>query len=723
MENATYTDLKTIVKLVKNKELLLPDFQRGFVWNVEKQQKLVASILAKVPVGSLLVLEANRDDYGCRILGRRDEPIFDGTEGQAYVLLDGQQRMTVLANVFSNLLYYDYEKTGKLITDYKTLISRDLQMRFFLQIQAVGQLDETNDFFNLRGLNFPIENPDSDECKPTFLTSEIRDYICYVPFDENTVGEYTPHADKPQNINHYCISSAGYKIPLFLLINEIGNNSNEIRLKNVLKDIVTEVVRYRIENEYDVLDKELEEEKIAFVKKNIKEDYWDTVIVNGRVNRTMLEEKWISSGEVSWADNMRRYLTSCITHMELHQIVVTKSERNRAIDIYENLNIGGVTLSTFELILAKAAKKTLPNNKNLFEQIVTYIQTEHVYAKEVIPERMEKYCKTDPYSASEMLSCYDEKKNQLNTKYSDAFLNVLSLVCNNANYATGKMELAQIKREKIMDLKAYEITDNYEKVCKGIDRACHFLQVRCGIRKIQEVNYNLMLVLLGYIYSNDVFYQDKNIAKMLEAWYWASIFSGRYDKDQTAHIIEDIKNILNAIRTDDTNWLEEMKKRVFDMQGFSDEKTLLLQTSVTPKNVIRKSICQFYLSQTYRDLRTPEIIHVFSENADTLEEHHIVPIGTLQDTYRNMEKTNRKNKGSLFNSPVNFALITKKSNLDISNNPVDYYIRHCNKDAVLELNLDDITMNVVDEKLLEKALHKRLEKIESLVHKRIADYL
>lgn len=73
MKNDTKTNLKEMIELIQKQELLLPDFQRGFVWDIEMQQRLVASVLTKMPIGSILVLEADTEDFGCRILGRKDE--------------------------------------------------------------------------------------------------------------------------------------------------------------------------------------------------------------------------------------------------------------------------------------------------------------------------------------------------------------------------------------------------------------------------------------------------------------------------------------------------------------------------------------------------------------------------------------------------------------------------------------------------------------------------
>ena len=177
MKNDTKTNLKEMIELIQKQELLLPDFQRGFVWDIEMQQRLVASVLTKMPIGSILVLEADTEDFGCRILGRKDEVDTSGGNRNVNVLLDGQQRMTALANVFSNQLFYDYSGSGKLMTDYRRLISVDLQNRFFLRIPSVENLDEKEDWFHLKELQFAMTSPESDV--PEFLTGDIREDIVY----------------------------------------------------------------------------------------------------------------------------------------------------------------------------------------------------------------------------------------------------------------------------------------------------------------------------------------------------------------------------------------------------------------------------------------------------------------------------------------------------------------------------------------------------------------
>ena len=62
MENQRL-DFGEIVRKIAEDKMLLPDFQRGFVWKDEEQRKIVASVLAKMPIGSILLLKSKPDEY------------------------------------------------------------------------------------------------------------------------------------------------------------------------------------------------------------------------------------------------------------------------------------------------------------------------------------------------------------------------------------------------------------------------------------------------------------------------------------------------------------------------------------------------------------------------------------------------------------------------------------------------------------------------------------
>lgn len=88
----------SLLEKIRNQQILLPDFQRRFVWDKEeKQASLIASVLAKMPIGSVLMLTVKADEYayrkiGCKTRKRADEL---GISGEVNALLDGQQNGTI----------------------------------------------------------------------------------------------------------------------------------------------------------------------------------------------------------------------------------------------------------------------------------------------------------------------------------------------------------------------------------------------------------------------------------------------------------------------------------------------------------------------------------------------------------------------------------------------------------------------------------------------------
>ena len=100
--------LSNLIDKIVKKEILLPDFQRKFIWKEEeKQGRLIASVLAKMPIGSILLLDSDAKDYAYKMLGCRERKTYKELEmdGKILALLDGQQRVTVLTNAFSNVIF------------------------------------------------------------------------------------------------------------------------------------------------------------------------------------------------------------------------------------------------------------------------------------------------------------------------------------------------------------------------------------------------------------------------------------------------------------------------------------------------------------------------------------------------------------------------------------------------------------------------------------------
>jgi uncharacterized protein with ParB-like and HNH nuclease domain len=76
-------------------KIVLPEFQRSFVWWPKDIDQLLTSLIQDFPVGSLLFLRA---DGTSELAWRKAEGVsHDGDVVPDYLVLDGQQRLTSLS--------------------------------------------------------------------------------------------------------------------------------------------------------------------------------------------------------------------------------------------------------------------------------------------------------------------------------------------------------------------------------------------------------------------------------------------------------------------------------------------------------------------------------------------------------------------------------------------------------------------------------------------------
>ena len=88
-------EVRSIAELlnqIRRGEILLPEFQRGYVWNSDQVRILIQSLYRKHPTGHLLVWKTYKPS-----------PVRGGSavsDGHSLLLLDGQQRLTSLYVLF-----------------------------------------------------------------------------------------------------------------------------------------------------------------------------------------------------------------------------------------------------------------------------------------------------------------------------------------------------------------------------------------------------------------------------------------------------------------------------------------------------------------------------------------------------------------------------------------------------------------------------------------------
>ncbi|APU16133.1 GmrSD restriction endonuclease domain-containing protein [Actinoalloteichus fjordicus] len=103
------TKLSTLLDQIDTGALLLPEFQRGYVWNRDQVRGLMLSLYRGYPVGGLLVWETEGE--GTDVRGST------AGGGARLLLLDGQQRITSLYGVIRGRAPQFFEGNAQAFTD------------------------------------------------------------------------------------------------------------------------------------------------------------------------------------------------------------------------------------------------------------------------------------------------------------------------------------------------------------------------------------------------------------------------------------------------------------------------------------------------------------------------------------------------------------------------------------------------------------------------------
>ena len=425
-------DFNNIVKDIETYKIVLPDFQREFVWRDENMQKqIVASVFAKMPIGSILLLESSPNEFASKNIGSKKETDHSKLEREVKFLLDGQQRITVLTNVFSNIIF---EQCSKL-TD---LISPSLKRRFFLSLPKWKYLYNNPDVNDILGIrNF--SDPQNEYDNISFLTNEILPYIEIKPFqaDDNEPFNFKHPIDS--DLDSYCVNNLdNYLIPLYVFIPTSKNyQQTSVRRRNIIDRIGLKIEDEILDFVLDSTSKNIDEKRTMLTNFMNEDDAAEVIeaLNNDEVKVENLLKDKLSEKRICWTEALRNYINSCLNKMSLNEIVVTAEQRARAIDIYENLNRGGISLSTFDLIMARVA---IVSKDNFYKRIVNNINIKRNYDENLLPSSIRKFYNQrfpgDSYNAAVNTSCYSNDNNKIEKMYIDAFLDVMSLYCNNKTY-------------------------------------------------------------------------------------------------------------------------------------------------------------------------------------------------------------------------------------------------------------------------------------------------
>lgn len=130
--------LKDLLSEIHSRTMVLPDFQRSFVWDPAATQELIVSIANNYPAGSLLRVRDKKHVFAAREF--EGAPKLDG-HTHTFLVLDGQQRLTSLYQAFYGVGEHQYFLELK-----KLLDGGDFDEAIFHLRSGSKQAKELDDF-------------------------------------------------------------------------------------------------------------------------------------------------------------------------------------------------------------------------------------------------------------------------------------------------------------------------------------------------------------------------------------------------------------------------------------------------------------------------------------------------------------------------------------------------------------------------------------------------
>ncbi len=639
--------LKEIFQDEDEGRIVLPNFQRDFVWDTKQQKELLATFLVELPISSILLLKGTSDDFNYRKLCYSNE--VECAKEECMYLLDGQQRMSTLKAMFVDLFNEEWDKK------YSDMYGK-IKNRWFLKISTGDE--ENQDIFGYNALDFDYGS------LRKYTPSEIIDFIQEYKIHKttNTNNWYHPKfkfekdttLGKMNELATLC--SAEKVIPLFGL-----NEGNKLQDK-----VVEKIANKRAEEIIDEIEEQEDGKKIEKIKLYFR-DFASEIEIEDLIEEFEGRKNNLKSDlSMKWKTKIINFLDKIIDQ-EVSIIEIEKNEISRGIAIFETINKGGTPLDNYDLIVAKAAK----NSK--LESLTQRI-------KKIIEDGIDLPYYLDQKKWNGLKFGIIEGQEELNKRFKNQYLNLLSIFAHVKDPLTLKLD--HIKRDKIFEISTEDINSYTEKTIVSLLRALAFANYRLGVVKLGNISFELMLLPIAYILSDENNWSDKKVLDKLEYWYWTSIFIGRFRERQNIRSVEDLKTLHKWINLNDLNdakvkeLLEENIDKVLNVKDYSDLETLL-NDSKTPSPVSRNLLGYILSLEPYdllpgchsERLKTFEI----TDNSRDLEDHHLIPLGT-GTKYGELSSKIRNDRNHILNSILNRVLISKEANRQIRDMSFDRYM-------------------------------------------------
>ncbi|MFW6016601.1 MAG: GmrSD restriction endonuclease domain-containing protein [bacterium] len=663
-----------IFELIEDNILVLPNFQRDFTWKPDQQKKLAASFFVGIPIGGFLFLKGDKESFASKKLGFQKGLITPAEE--CSYLLDGQQRISVLKSIFSDL-FIDCKSHNDVRDRCKDLYSR-LNNRWFIKIY----IEKEKDIFGWEKLKFNkklFRKIDPEEIMDFFVKEDIYMEANKTEWFHPSYSYYLEDAKKMGD--NQIMGLIGDKaaeqrmVPLYTIYNDskMDERIHRYALNTIAENRVKQLKLMYKDDRINI------EDILGYIRPNIKQlvEDDDTDAINNAWYRLA----------ANWSKDVSDFLEELV-EKELRILELPSEEVNRAISIFEHINTGGTELDTFDLIVARAAYAT---NKAPLSDRIKSILLQPISLSSALTNDLIGI--TDELKSNwfvKTMEVFDGDKIQ-KSRIKDQFLNLLSVFSHCRNVSEIKTD--HLGKNKILSLKSVQINSNAKKTVKSLVKAAAFLHFRCGVTKITDLNYALMIIPIAYMLQNDEIWNNPSKLNKIEYWYWCSLFGGAYREYQKDQCVSDIKDLYHWLNVNE-NKFEYLEERVLNSVDYSNLELLLKKDK--HKNIrtaIHKGILQYGLSRQPKDflkdnsfrLSTWKIAtNVTIDDTDkilNINEHHIYPLAGANKLSSSADKL-RNNKEHILNSPLNLTYISSYANNLIKEKTPNEYLDYLSEVAL-----------------------------------------
>ena len=236
----------TALNIARAGNLLLPDIQREYVWNVNEIEALFESITDNYPIGSCIFWKTNRKiinkekpnlyyflrTFKTDTAKNEKVPEVLVDEADYYIVLDGQQRITSLnIALFGSYTYYKGGK-GHLRTNPKSWVTKELYYNLDYYKTNDGDDEHPRKRFCFL-TNKEVETGNYFKVKILLGYKNLQEFIKYMlnaGFDDQSINDLSVLFERLYSsagnglIHYYCIAENNYDdaLDIFVRVNSTG---------------------------------------------------------------------------------------------------------------------------------------------------------------------------------------------------------------------------------------------------------------------------------------------------------------------------------------------------------------------------------------------------------------------------------------------------------------------------------------------------------------------